>query len=348
MSLSFDSQHSQSFPDFLSKLGISLLVTTYQAGKLIHLRNENGVLNTHFLDLQKPMGMALKEPRLAIGVGHQIWDCYNMPDVAKKVESTTPHDACYLPRGLHVTGEIDVHEMAFTDENELWLVNTRMSCLCSLSPEYSVVPRWHPPFISQYDLSDRCHLNGLAMRDGKPRYVTALGTTDSKGGWRENKASGGILMDIDSNKVIASALSMPHSPRWYDNKLWVLESGEGALATVDQTSGDLSKIIQLPGFTRGLDFIGRYAVVGLSQVRETAVFSGLPLTERCKKRECGVYIIDTIEKSVIAMVIFSGDVQEIFSVQIVPSRFPIVLSMEDSLLRHSYALPDDALRKVKL
>lgn len=346
MAEAFSSQHTQSFPDFLTQTGVSLLVSTYQAGKLITLRHQDGVLNTHFIDMQKPMGIALQEPHLAIGSAFQLGHYFNMPDVGAKVEPQNTHNACYVPRETHITGDIDIHEMGFTDEGELWLVNTKMSCLCTISQEYSVVPKWRPPFISAYDLTDRCHLNGLAMKDGKPAYVSALGTTDVAAGWRENKASGGMLMDIRSNKMIASGLSMPHSPRWYQDQLYVLESGAGSLATVDIETGKLTTIVELPGFTRGLDFIGRYAIIGLSQVRETAVFAGLPLTERCKERQCGVYIVDIVDKQVVGFVVFSGEVQEIFSVQLLPSNFPAVLSLDDPLLRSTYSIPDEALKEV--
>lgn len=346
MAESFSSQHTNTFPEFLDQFGISLLVSTYQAGKLIHLRYQEGVLNTHFLNLQKPMGIALRGSRLAVGSAYQVWDCYNMPDVAPKVMPPNTHDASYLPRDIHITGDIDIHEMAFTDDNELWVVNTKMSCLCTLSPEHSVTPRWRPPFITEYDLTDRCHLNGLAMCDGKPTYISALGKTNTAMGWRENIKSGGILMEVETNRMISSGLSMPHSPRWHQDKLWVLESGTGSLATVDLETGELSTIVELPGFTRGLDFIGRYAIIGLSQVRETAVFAGLPLTERCQERQCGVYIVDTVKKETIAYMVFTGDIQEVFSVQIVPSKFPVVLSMDDPLLRSSFSLPDDALQNI--
>lgn len=344
MAEEFSSQHTQTFPEFLSQAGISLLVSTYQAGKLIMLRHQNGVLNTHFVDMEKPMGIALQEPHLAVGTGFQLTHYYNMSDVAPKIEPQGTHNACYMPRETHITGDIDIHEMGFTHEGELWLVNTKMSCLCTLTPEHSINPQWRPPFITGYDLTDRCHLNGLAMKDGKPTYVTALGTTDTAGGWRENKAAGGMLMDIRDNKMIASGLSMPHSPRWYQDKLWVLESGAGSLATVDIDTGKLTTIVELPGFTRGLDFIGRYAVIGLSQVRETAVFAGLPLTKRTEERQCGVYIVDIVEKQVVGFMVFSGQVQEIFSVQILPSSFPAVISMDDPLLRSSYSIPDEALK----
>ncbi len=347
MAEAFSSQHTQNFPQFLSQMGISILVTTYQAGKLISLRAQDNVLNTHFVSMEKPMGVALQGANLVVGTGAQVIHYYNMPDVGSKVLPANTHDACYIPRSTHITGDIDIHEMGFTDDKELWLLNTKMSCLCTLDPEYSIVPRWKPPFITGYDLTDRCHLNGLAMRDGEPRYVTALGTTDTAGGWRQNKAAGGMLMDVTDNRMIAQGLSMPHSPRWYQDQLWVLESGAGSLATVDEATGELTTIVELPGFTRGLDFIDRYAIIGLSQVRETAVFAGLPLTERCDDRQCGVYIVDIIEKQVVAFLVFSGEVQEIFAVQILPARMPAVLDITDPLLRGSYALPDAALKEVE-
>src|SRR5205814_1695632 len=146
------------------------------------------------------------------------------------------HDACYLPRASHVTGDIGVHELAWAGE-ELWVVNTRFSCLCTLHPDYSFVPRWRPPFVTALAAEDRCHLNGLALVDSEPRYVTALGTTDAAGGWRADKAHGGVLMELPAGRVVARGLSMPHSPRWHDGRLWVLESGTGGVVQVDPSTG---------------------------------------------------------------------------------------------------------------
>ena len=337
------SKHTNTFPLLLRQLGASILVSTYQAGQLIVLRDQGDGLNTHFQPMAKPMGMATQAGKLAIGSDCQLWTFYNMPAVAAKLEPQGKHDAAFLPRTIHVTGDIDIHEMAFTDDGELWLVNTRMSCLCTLASGHSVVPRWRPPFVSAYDVGDRCHLNGLAMRDGKPAYVTALGATDEPAGWRENKASGGLLMRLEDDKILARGLSMPHSPRWYDGRLWFLESGAGQLCTLDPRSGAKEVIAQLPGFTRGLDFMGRFAFVGLSQVRETATFAGLPLTERVNARHCGVWVIDTVERGIVAYVIFTGGVQEIFAVTALPCRYPTVLELADPVLRNSYSMPDEAI-----
>lgn len=338
------SQHTTSFPELLKQAKASLVVSTYQAGKLILLRANGESLNTHFVSLPKPMGVAFKDGRLSVGSGAQVIDYFNMDNVGPKVEPLNTHDGAFLPRRTHVTGDIDIHEMGFDDDNQLWIVNTRMSCLCTLDINHSIVPRWRPPFISGYDLTDRCHLNGLAMRDGKPKYVSALGTSDKAAGWRENKAFGGMIMDIDDNRMIAEGLSMPHSPRWYRDKLWVLESGAGQLVTINEQTGEKTVVAQVPGFCRGIDFIERYALIGLSEVRETAVFAGLPLTEREQDRKCGVWIVDIESGESVGFLVFSDGVQEIFSVQLVPWQYPALLDLDDPLLHTSYSIPEEALK----
>jgi uncharacterized protein (TIGR03032 family) len=274
------SVHTSNLPALFSQLQISLAVSTYRAGKVILVRNDNGILNTHFRTFAKPMGIAADRARLTIGGVNTVWFYRNIPAVAPKLEPVGKHDACYVPRRIHVTGDIDIHEMAYDRDNELWVVNTRFGCLCTLDAAHSFYPRWRPPFVSALAPEDRCHLNGLAMVEGHPKYVTALGQTDTQGGWRANKANGGILMDIARHEIMLRGLSMPHSPRWDGGKLWLLESGQGSLAVVDLKTRSWRTVAEMPGFTRRLDFVGPLAFIGLSQVRETAVFSGIPLVQR--------------------------------------------------------------------
>jgi uncharacterized protein (TIGR03032 family) len=195
---------------------------------------------------------------------------------------------------------------------------------------------------------DRCHLNGLGLRDGRARYVTALGETDTAGGWRANKKDGGLLYDLETDAVVLRGLSMPHSPRWHDGRLWLLESGTGTIGFVDEAAGRYRPIAELPGFTRGLDFCGRLAFVGLSQVRETAVFSGIPITERSQERTCGVWVLDVRTGATVGFVRFEdGGVQEIFAVQVLPGvRFPELITDNAELLAGSFVLPDEALAAV--
>ena len=340
------SVHTANFPHILRQLGISLVCSTYQAGKLIVLRADGENINTHFRIFSKPMGIAANRERMAIGCASQIWELHNMAAVANKLEPQGKHDACYIPRKVSVTGDIDIHEMAW-GQKDLWFINTRFSCLCTLDTKYSFVPRWRPKFVTALTPEDRCHLNGLATIDDRPKYVTALGQSDSAGGWRSNKANGGILIDIDTQAIISTGLSMPHSPRWYDNRLLVLESGNGSLGAIDLASGKLDTITTLPGFTRGIDFCGSLAFVGLSQVRETAVFSGIPLTERLEERICGVWVVNIITGETIAFLRFEDAVQEIFAVQVLPNiSFPEIIDWDEKLIATSYVLPDEALKDV--
>mgnify|MGYP003571133756 CR=1 FL=1 len=343
----FSSVHTNTLHELLERGNLSLVATTYQAGKLIFVRKQDGKVNTHFRMFHKPMGLAGSREGFAIGTLNEIQEFRNVPAVAQRIEPAGSHDACYIPRSKHTTGDIDIHEMSYDKDGELWFINTRFSCLCTLDKDNSFVPRWRPPFVTGYAPEDRCHLNGLAMRDGVPRYVTMLGQTNEMGGWRENKRDGGLLMDLDDERIIATGLSMPHSPRWYKDKLWLLESGYGSLSTIDPDSGEKTDICHLPGFTRGLSFIGDYAVIGLSQVRESAVFSGLPLTERDEPRYCGIWIVNINTGKTEAFLRFEGSVQEIFAVHVLENQtFPELLEPHDPLINSSYVLPDEALREV--
>jgi uncharacterized protein (TIGR03032 family) len=334
----------------LRELAASLLVTTYQAGKLVMVRDEGERLNTHYRAFRAPMGLALTDggSKLAIGTTTQVWEFRDNRDVARRLEPAGTHDACFLPRSSHVTGNVLIHEMAYGAGGQLWFVNTRFSCLATIDPESSFAPRWRPPFVTQLEPSDRCHLNGMAMVDGKPKYVTALGETNEAAGWRANKAKGGILMDVDSGEVICRGLSMPHSPRWYRGQLWVCESGSGTLGTVDLKGGRYEPVAAVPGFTRGVDFAGDFAFVGLSQVRESAVFSGIPITERLApaERTCGVCVVDLRSGETVALLKFQSGVQEIFAVALLPRRFPDLINDDEKLLESSFVVPTECLGDV--
>ena len=338
------SVHTSNFPDLLRQLGASLLVTTYQAGKLVALRADRDHVNTHFRNFSKPMGLAVAGDRLAVGTLLEIWEFHNVPAVIPKLEPSGRHDACYLPRSSHVTGDVQIHEMAWAGD-ELWFVNTRFSCLCTRSAIHNFVPRWRPPFVSALAPEDRCHLNGLGLRDGRVRYVTALAPSDQPAGWRAHKRDGGIVMDVATDEVLVRGLSMPHSPRWYAGRIWVLESGAGGVGFVDRHSGRYVRLAELPGFTRGLDFCGPLAFIGLSQVRESAVFSGIAIAERAlQERACGVWVLDIETGRTVAFLRFEEAVQEIFAVQVLPGRrFPDLINDDPRLISDSFVLPEEAL-----
>ncbi|MEO8036162.1 MAG: TIGR03032 family protein [Acidobacteriota bacterium] len=350
----FRSVSTQSLPDLLQKLGISLVISTYQSGRLILVRAESATaLNTHFRMFRSPMGIAAGPARLAVGTEREVWEYRNQPALAAKIEPVGKHDACFVPRKIHVTGDIRIHEIAYASstgkvaDSELWIVNTRFSSLCTLDKDSSFVPRWRPPFVTHLAPEDRCHLNGMAIVDNRVRYVTTFGATNTAGGWRENKVAGGLLLDVDSGEIVLRGLSMPHSPRQYDKRFFVLESGTGTIATADLATGRVETIAELPGFTRGLAFAGPFAFIGLSQVRESNVFGGIPLTERVAQRQCGVYVVDLRTGQVVAFLRFEGDVQEIFDVQVLhDTKYPELLELGDPLVATSFTLPDEALAAV--
>jgi uncharacterized protein (TIGR03032 family) len=331
--------YSADFPALLESLGASLLVSTYQAGKLVVVRAVQGRLSTLLRSFEQPMGLAVGAQRLALGTRGQVWFLRNEPDIARQLEPTGQHDACFLPRSCHVTGDIRGHEIAWGTDG-LWIVNTRFSCLCTLHSDFSFVPRWRPPFITALAAEDRCHLNGLAMQDGRVRYVTALGATDTAEGWRPAKANGGCLMEVPSGALVARGLSMPHSPRVYQGRLWVLDSGTGRLLLVDPASGRGETVVELPGFPRGSAFYGRYAFIGLSKIRETSTFGGLPLAERRHTLKCGTWVVDLPSGQTVAWLEFDRGVEEIFDVQVLTGwRFPSVVGFQKETIQGTFVLP---------
>ena len=284
-----------------------------------------------------PMGIAYDDGRLAIGTRTQIQEFRDVPTIAAALGAG--HDACFVPRRAHHTGDVRVHDLAYAGD-ELWFVATRFSCLATLDDAHSFVPRWTPPFISGLAAEDRCHLNGLCVVDDEVRYVTALGESDAPGGWRENRARGGVVIDVDSGATIASGLSMPHSPRWHDGRLWVLESGEGGLGILDPETGAYETIARLPGFTRGLSFHGDLAFVGLSEVREGVTFGGLPLTARLEERECGVWVVDVTSGETVAYLRFEDLVEELFEVALLPGlRFPEIAEPDSPAVASAFVVP---------
>ncbi|MCX7553753.1 TIGR03032 family protein [Marinicella sp. S1101] len=345
MTETFSSQSTDSFRELLTLGQCSLLVTTYQAGQVVMVRPQGQGINTHFMAFDRPMGVARRANELTIGGASFITTFRNLAAVGPKVGQGEQVDACYIPRKHHITGQIDIHEMGYDKFDKLWFINTKMSCLATLDNDHSFKPEWRPPFITEYDLTDRCHLNGLGFRDGVPRYVSMLGAYDEPGGWRKNKISGGQIMDITNNEVMVDGLCMPHSPRWYNNALWFLSSGSGQLMKMEL--GKAPEVVaELPGFTRGLDFIDRYAIIGLSQIRESSTFAGLPLTKKVEKRQSGVWVVDTSNGQIVAFLVFTGNVQEVFEVKVLPHKFAAIIDQQSPFLASSYELPDFVLNNL--
>jgi uncharacterized protein (TIGR03032 family) len=333
---------TDSFVQLLHQLGASLLVSTYQANKLLAVRAVGGGLSTLVRTFDRPMGLAAAGGHLALGTRKEVWLLRNAPDIAPRVAPAGRHDACFVPRSSHVTGDIAVHDLAWA-RDELWVVNTRFSCLCTLHPDYSFLPQWQPPFVTALAAEDRCHLNGLAIVEGRPRYVTALGETDTANGWRADKPRGGCLVEVSSGEVISRGLSMPHSPRWHDGRLWLLESGTGQFMLVDPATGLRQPVAELPGFARGLALLGPYAFVGLSKIRGGSAMDGVPLAQRREQLKCGVVVVDLRSGGVVALLEFQTAVEEIFDVQLLTGlRFPEVIGFQQETIQHTFVVPRES------
>src|SRR5262245_11243254 len=158
-------EYTHSLPPLLSQLGVSLLVSTYQAGKVAVVGVADGELALSYHNFERAMGLAIKPDGIAVAARAQVWFLPAAHDLAARVEPSGRHDACFLTRSSHFTGEIQIHELAWAGD-ELWLVNTAFGCLCTLDGRHSFVPRWRPPFLTALAADDHCHLNGLAVADG--------------------------------------------------------------------------------------------------------------------------------------------------------------------------------------
>jgi uncharacterized protein (TIGR03032 family) len=318
-------QHSSRFVPILKHAHFSLLVSTYAAGKVAAIGTGAEGLRLQFSNFHQAMGMAIGPPGLAIGGSNTIWFLRHAGKLAADIEPKGHFDRGFLCRESFLTGDIRIHEMAWGSEGELWIVNTLFSCLCTLHPDYNFVPRWRPPFVSQLVPEDRCHLNGMAIDQGKPKYVTALGATDRARGWREGKAEGGVLIDVESGERVAGGFCMPHSPRLHQGKLYLLDSGRGRLVTVDPASGHVETVTGYPGYGRGMSMHGQFAMIGMSKARETSVFGGVPICEDRSTMRCGVVVVDLLAGKAIAYVEFLTGVEELFGVEVVPNTHSPVL-----------------------
>jgi uncharacterized protein (TIGR03032 family) len=307
--------HSDSFPELLARLRLSVLISTYQTGHLVVVAARQGRLVLTFHQFDRAMGVAVGSGSIAVCTRREVWFARSVPDIAAKLEPRGRFDACYVARTAHFTDDVRAHEASWVG-NEFWVVNTLFSCLSALHPTYSFAPRWKPPFISALVPEDRCHLNGLAIENGQPRYVSALAATDSAEGWRAAKDTGGCLIEVPSGLVMRRGLALPHSPRIDGNRLYFLHSGQGTLDVVDRVSGACTPVANLPGVARGLALHGGFAFVGLSRARPT--LSGVKIVEHRDRLKCGVVVVDLRTGAHVEQLEFHTGVEELFDVQVLP------------------------------
>lgn len=304
------------FLPVLERLGCTLAISRRPSGVAL-LGVENGIPTLSACLLPRSMGMAVTEDRIAIATMRELMIFSNVRGIAKLYpERPDYYDSIFVPRQCFYTAYCDLHDMAF--DNQLVLaVNTRYSCISVIDGWFNFTPIWKPPFVTEFTPDDRCHLNGMAFHDRKVRFATALGTTDTPYGWRDGMASSGVLMEVPSGRIVASGLSMPHSPRIIDGRLYVLEGGRGQVLRVDPDSGRCEVLAKLPGFTHGLAAIGGVMFVGLSKLRDKRGPQGLPI-EQDGELIAGVAALDVASGEILGILHFHNGVDEVFDVHVLP------------------------------
>ncbi|MHC0061786.1 TIGR03032 family protein [Nostoc sp. UIC 10890] len=326
---------SRQFTSWLFEQNLSLSISTYQAGKLFFIGlQSSGKLSVFERTFERCMGLWAEGNSLYMSSLYQLWRFENALEPGKNHNG---YDVLYVPQVGYVTGDLDVHDVAYSGE-QIVFVNTLFSCLATVSNTHSFVPLWQPPFISKLAAEDRCHLNGLAMVNGQPRYVSATSMSDVADGWRDHRANGGCVIDTTSNQVIVSGLSMPHSPRWYRDKLWLLNSGTGEFGYVDLERGAFEPVTFCPGYLRGLTFAGEFAIVGLSLPRHNKTFSGLALDENLRVKNavprCGLLVINLTTGDIVHSLRIEGVVTELYDVVALPGvRRPMAIGLKSDEIR---------------
>ncbi|MEG4395517.1 TIGR03032 family protein [Microcoleus sp. BROC3] len=334
---------SPSFPGWLESQKISLAFSTYQTNRVFFIGlTLDGKLSVTERFFDRPMGLYASASNLFLTTRYQLWQLESIPEIPQKED----FDRIYIPRLGYTTGDVNAHEIALaSDRQSLLFVNTLFSCIATLHPQYHFNPIWQPPFISKLAPEDRCHLNGMAMKEGKPRYVTACSSTNTAAGWRQYRQNGGVIIDVESNEIACTGLSMPHSPRLYNDKLWVLNSGTGFFGYVDLNAGKFQPVVFCPGFVRGLAFYKNFAIVGLSQPRHDNNFQGLVLDEQLAANRqiacCGFMVIDLTTGKILHQLIFNSVVKELFDVVVLPEvRQAIALGFQTDEIERLVTFPN--------
>nr|WP_255656605.1 TIGR03032 family protein [Lysobacter lactosilyticus] len=327
---------SRGLAPWLAANRLSLAISSYQSGR-VYLVGSDKQGRVSFFEriFERAMGIVGNAQRIYLGGLFQLWRFEN---VLRRNETIHQQfDKCYVPRNAQTIGDLDIHELGIRKNGKVVFVNTKYSCLAELSQTHSFKPIWKPDFISKLAPEDRCHLNGLAMVDGEPRYVTAVCRSDSVDGWRDRRHDGGVVIDVTTNEIVCEGLSMPHSPRWANGKLWVLNAGTGHLGWVDFEKKAFVPVAFVPGFARGLSIIGNVAAVGLSKPRNQR-FEGLQLDEELRTRDadpwCGVQFVSLANGDVLHWIRFEGDVTELFDLAFLPNvRNPMMVGLRTAEIR---------------
>lgn len=328
---------SRGFAEWLAGTGASLAFTTYEGGSVIFLGTApDGQVSIVERSFPRCMGLAVSSDATTLMLATQV-QVFRFDAVPSHEDAGGKYDASFVPTQSWITGDLDMHDIGIRSDGAPVFANTLFNCLATTAAGRNFLPIWRPDFISRLAGEDRCHLNGLAMESGSARYVTVVSKSDVVDGWRDRRTDGGLVIDVTTDKVVAEGLSMPHSPRLHDGRLWLLNSGTGEFGWIDPAGGKFRPLAFCPGYARGLAFMGRHAIVGLSGLRSRS-FQGLPLDAALEKRgavaRCGLIVIDLHTGDVIESLRIEGAVNELFDVAALPGiRCPFAVGLKAADIR---------------
>jgi uncharacterized protein (TIGR03032 family) len=320
---------SRGLASWLTRHRTSFAFTSYQSGRLLLTGTmPDGTVSVNQQTFSRAMGICWDRNGLWLASRVQLWRLENI--LPEGLLAQGRFDLSLMPRQTFITGDIDVHEVAVDGEGRPIFVNTSYSCLATIDPVQSFRPIWKPGFISALAREDRCHMNGLAMLDGNPKYVTAVSQTDVADGWHGRPLPKGVLIDVQDDRIVTDGLLMPHSPRVAaDGQVYAVDSGRGFLVRIDTETGKVSNVAFCPGFLRGLALVGDYALVTVSKPRY-GKFEDMPIADELAKRNldpiCGVLVIDVTRGEIVEWIRLEGGVQELFTVELMPGiKCPMVV-----------------------
>lgn len=328
---------SPGFAAWLANSGGTLGFTTYQTSRLFLLSAPEGQLRALERIVGSAMGLILREGAIWVANKEQLWRFSHVGPFKGQLKKGDPrqeapwveYKALYMPRLGHFLGPVDTHDLLEWavyrgKQYELLFVNTNFDCIATIDRHYGFVPVWKPSWVDVMGGGDKSHLNGMCARDGKLAYATACARSDSPMGWRWQQKDGGVVIDIQADAVVGEGFSMPHSPRWHDGRLWLLDSGHGDFGYLDPASGRFEKVALCPGFARGLCFVGNHAVIGLSKLRPSSFSTNMPLKQRLEAlnvpETCGLLVVNLATGRTDHWLTIENTVTELYDVAFMPGR----------------------------
>lgn len=307
----------------LQQLDINIVLSSYTAGRVFTFASpEDSVLQSVFR-FKKAAGIAKAGSLLAVAGENGVIVLRQEPRLPGRAG---PARSVYYPMRQYITHHLNLHDLAFSRQGLIG-VCTGQNCLGHIDNSDYLQYRnvWQPDFVGNFSFTDCCHLNGVAVdNQGDIRYVSAFSQSNSQESWRDQAGLGtGLIVDVQSHAPVVTRLSMPHSPRWYQGRLYYLNSAEEQLCSFDPATGENTTLLQAQGFLRGMDFYQHYAFIGVSRLRKTSSFGFLPIAKRVIKP--GFIIVDLLKREVVGEVLLPDGVDEVFDIKILNEPSQVTL-----------------------